>query len=338
MSFVGTPTRRPGPPLWLALVLLISGVVVAFATAAVFASKAIGTDRSAPTFSTPGSEHVYLRAGAYDLFTNASASDLDADNVTVTNASGSPMALSQVSDGQSFAEGNTTYHAALMFQATEPGSYSIVVKTDADYFAVAPDLQSIITWNSGWLAGLLVSLIVGLIGLVLLVVGLMRRSQGKRRMALGTGPGGYGAGPPWAAGPSWGGQGWPPPGMPPPGTQHPGMPPPGASPGAPPGMSPGGANQPWQPPQWQAPGGWTPGASPAGSPAAMPPAAPRQAPPAGTPPHPGDWSPHPTPRPPEPAVEPPAGGDQPEGAPVDNPTSWPDVSDQAAPPSGGLGP
>ncbi|MGH9170307.1 MAG: hypothetical protein ACRD0Z_05485 [Acidimicrobiales bacterium] len=246
----------------MSLTLLLAGVVLTFGSATVFAAKAMGTETTAATFSTPGTHHVSLRAGSYDVLTEGNPKSLDERNVTVRDPSGAAMTLSKVTSAQSFSVGSVTYRASVMFKVSEPGIYSIDVRSATRYAAVAPDLQTVIRWNPAWLTTLLVGLVLGLAGLVSLAIRMVRRSQAKRRMNF-TAPGiGYRSPPPWPAS-----QNWPPPGMPPPGMAPPGMAPPGAPR---PGMAPTGAPRPGM-----------------GPPGIAPP---------GAPPRPSDWSPQPTPR------------------------------------------
>lgn len=95
-----------------------------------------------------------------------------------------------------------------------------------------------------------------LIGAILVIVGLVRRSKWKKQQGSGYGPppsGGYGPPPSGGYGPPPSGPSAPPPGMPPPpGSQPPGPPPPaGPAPGGPPPMGPpsGGAPPPYSPGQ-----------------------------------------------------------------------------------------
>lgn len=106
------------------------------------------------------------------------------------------------------------------------------------------------------LAGLGVGALFFLIGAILVIVGLVRRSKWKKQQGGGYGPppsGGYGPPPSGGYGPPPSGPGAPPPGMPPPpGAQPPGspLPPPagGAPPMPPPAGPPPGGPPPMGPP------------------------------------------------------------------------------------------
>ncbi len=215
---------RPGPPLWLSVPLLIAGVVIAVVSAAFFTIAILRSETDALSFATPGSEQVALPSGRFDIFTSNTTAALTPSTVSVYPVGGSPVVLGPMSARLSFRKDGANYQGVLSFQAARPGEYRVDVSIGAGDVAVVPDLMTETAWNRGWLIGFFAGAVLGIAGLVLLIVGLVRRSRANR--ALRAAANAYG--------------GWPPPAQPP-------HPPPGAYP------------RPWPPPpdesqRWVHPG------------------------------------------------------------------------------------
>src|ERR1022692_2309613 len=88
---VGQPVvapKRPGPPLWLSLPLLIGGVVLAIVSIVVFFAAIVHDELDAPTFSTPGSKVVICQVATYDLFSSENSPSVQTSSLVVSGPSG----------------------------------------------------------------------------------------------------------------------------------------------------------------------------------------------------------------------------------------------------------
>jgi hypothetical protein len=228
--------------LWLSIPLLAIGVVGAVLSFAGVLNAFQHAFIDAGVISTPGTERIQCRPGTYLLYTEAGSSSLTAgaSSVTVTGPLGQTMLLEQQSVAQSITRDGKRFAAGLGFAVTKAGTYTVTTHSPAGTTVlVAPSITTLTKYNVGWVLGVLASLLAGVIGLILLIVGLVKRSGARKAMA----PQGGG---PWGAQP---GAGWPPgPAGPPPGTGwsgYPGWAPPPSGPGMPgppvaPWGSPGG--------------------------------------------------------------------------------------------------
>ena len=267
--------KRPGPALWLSLVLLIVGIVVGVASLSIFGVKIVHDELNATIFTTPGTQSVQCTSGTYDVYEPSGSPLLTAANVTVTGPGGSAMQVTATTTTSTVGRSGTNYVGTVQFVVHTAGTYSVDVTSSTTEAFVAPSLTTEASRNVGWIAGMFVGFVLGVTGLVLLIVGIVRRRRFKQQMAFGGpqyggGPGGYG------------------------GYQQPGgySPQPGAYP------PPGGYSP--QPGAYPPPGGYAP-------PQAQPPSAPSPAP--GYGPAPGSYGPAPgtyePPQAPQPQAQPP---------------------------------
>ena len=274
----------------LGALLLVGGIVLGIVlavTGVVNVSKAVDDMQRVPA---PGTGTVEIaETGTYHLFYERPVGlvddpylDFEPSQVAIVAPSGAQLAI--VVDSNS----TTTYdfgdhHGRSFgtFRADETGTYRFRIRAidrgEGDQFSFGPTGHVAVGRNSPLRElGLLLAGVFGggalvLTGIVLLIVGGVRRSRSKQAAYVAAGVPGWG-GPP--AG------GWSPPGPQP--WTPPGAPQPWNAPGAPP------APQPWSPP---GPQPWTPpgGGDPAPAPQPWTPPAPVDPPP------PPGWVPPPTP-------------------------------------------
>ncbi len=283
---------KPKGLVWAgAILMVLSAVFGIFASTKVF-GPAIDLINS-PGMSYPGSEMFPLESGTYAVyertggassginFNRGGRTTLTPANVKVTGPGSSTVTVSQATTVQTINDNTSVYTAAVTFKAPTAGSYTVTIASSSASASgsvlVGPTATSLGTRIAGWLLGLIAAGLVFVVGFVLLIVGLVRRSRAGRVPWPGAPgfagyPGGPGAYPPG---------GYPPGGYPPgpygprPGPSGPGAGPypgpsgPGAGPypgpgGYPPGPygpGPGGPGAPGP----QPPGSYPPGPNPPGS-------------------------------------------------------------------------
>ncbi len=270
-SYGATPTpataRQPSMlPVWLGIVVLVVGVggsVVWFVTGAVGLVNRIN---DLPRVPVPGQATLHLSSGKYRIYAEYSGATADPDPadglgpVSVTDPSSEPVEVNSTDIDETYSVGPHEGRLIGTFVVAAAGSYNISTTADSGLgqqmvlaISKGPALFSTSTL-SAFLYALALGAISALIGVVLLVVGLVRRGRWRRaQMAsvaptwMPPGPGPYGA---------------------PPGTGPYGAPPGSPSFGSPPWGAPPGAGAPWAPPAGPPAGG------PGVPPGAMPPTAP----------------------------------------------------------------
>ena len=176
----------------LGLVLGIVGI------AGITATGASAIAAFAAPVTAPGSSLNQLDANkdyvVYQLL-DATADPISAADVTVVAPDGSNVRLTDVVDAtDSYTSGSDTFVSVASFNAPVTGQYTTTIGVPGAVFVVGPGLSAVgqvVVW--GLLIGL--ATILGIIGLVVLIVGLVRRSNSKPKpVAYGYPAGAVGAG------------------------------------------------------------------------------------------------------------------------------------------------
>jgi len=229
---------RPGRGLLISGVVLVVASVIGVAAAVwIFGStvgKGVSDDLSSPSFPVPTRQSVQLDAGDYVVYGSASSSEIGSgiESVTVT-APGGGAVPAHSSTSQTLTRNGSSYRSVVTFTAATTGRYQLDVQGDAGRTVVIG--RSFTEYLGGLGTGVVVgilSALLFLVGLVLIIVGAVKRSNARRAPA----PAGY---PPSGYGPTPAGYGPPPPGY----GQPPGH---GQQPGY--GQQPPGYGQPPPPP------------------------------------------------------------------------------------------
>ncbi len=278
------PTAGPTPPtgkkprLWPSIVLLAVGLV-AFVTGIVGVASTAVNDvhdySNAPIYLAPaivtvngvvGDYYVYQRdevlggpATVPGSSSRSTITTLRPDQVRVTGPTGLPVPTWSGDGTETVTRGNALYSDAVGFHVSTAGTYTVRIGavTPASVF-VAPSIGTLVRRAAGWLAPIGIGILAGLVGLVLFIIALVRRSTYKKRTAY-AGPvppyGGPAAPGQWIQPQSYAPQGYPPqPYYPPQG--YPPQPGAGVPPGQwtpPPQPQPGTVPPQSQPPQPQPP-------------------------------------------------------------------------------------
>lgn len=224
--------KKGGVALVLGIVLLVLSVVGGIGGIALGGTKIADFENQTQRVSVGSSKTLNLTAGDYTIYTKLSFSSIASD-VTITDPDGKAVTKRPVSGSLSTTINGSTWYAEDDFTVTKAGNHKIEAKGDfgsptggSGEIIVGPSFAS----SVGVALGLILGGVFGggllfVIGLVLLIVGLVRRGKSKRPnvpMMPPTygGPPGYGgppAGPPGYGGPPPGppGYGGPPAGPPP---------------------------------------------------------------------------------------------------------------------------
>lgn len=183
--------RRPWVPLGVALVILglLGGVAGGVALAAQVGGDLVRAFSADPQV-TPVQLDLDLDEGTYIVYeyTGSARSSgpittesfrgltVAVGDVTVTAPDGSDVPLSVPRFDETLTRGSSTYTGAVRFETEDDGVYRISVTTPDTRILVAPSLTSMFTGSIVWIALLCLSGIVFAVGVVLLVVGLVRRA------------------------------------------------------------------------------------------------------------------------------------------------------------------
>lgn len=247
------PAKKPGGAgiLW-GILLLVASVVVGVAGVigiAVAGVNSVSDLLDSPKMTVPGSSSFTLEPGTWVIYeptgtsrvgspTTRGLTSLRPSDVTVTGPNGNDVPTGIPGGTQTVTVGSTIYTAAVSFPVDTTGSYRIRIDdVDSGTVLVGKSVFDQFKTIGLWLFAFLFSGLLFLIGLIVLIVGIVRRSSYNRDQRR--------RGPPGMA----------PPGMAPPGMAPPGMAPPGY---APPGYGPPGYGPPGTPAPPQPQPGWGP--------------------------------------------------------------------------------
>ncbi|MEZ5143842.1 MAG: hypothetical protein R2726_15185 [Acidimicrobiales bacterium] len=252
-SAAPAPAQKKGKGVLIGIILIVLSFVVFGVGIGVGVVSLAGVFSEFKTVGT-GTSTVQLKSGEHSIYTSSS-SFLNTPDVKIKAPSGADVPVSSSSSSSSYTNNSETYYATGTFDAPTDGTYTVTVSPDSfsgssgfssssrTTVAIGPPTSRIgaaIALGLGLLfGGIFLGGFLFLIGLIVLIVGLVRRSKAKNPPT--TPYGGYGGpgqpyGTPGYAAPSPGGV----PGYasPPPAPGY-GTPPPGppGSPGAPPAGS-----------------------------------------------------------------------------------------------------
>lgn len=209
--------RRVGPSLVASLVVLGLGIAVAVAggvgMAVAFGRTVLGSEAVAlPAhlqrhFGT-GTYEVYQRTdgdtgGDGFTFSNNRSTTLTPADVTVTGADGVQIAAAFANGpDETIRRGSAHYTGAVVFDIPRSGDYTVDVRRDSGLpeVIVTRSLGGAFKAAARWLVLLVLGALAAIVGLVMLIVGIVRRNR-----ASGPGPtygAAYGGGPAYGAAPA----------------------------------------------------------------------------------------------------------------------------------------
>lgn len=209
--------RRPGPGLALSLAVLGLGLVIGVLGAVETIIPFVQTLTRSTSQATPTQIRAHLSHATYEIYqltgTRSSAFspiraglvDIAPSDVTVTSASGRQLAVTGEGADETLTRGNSIYTGAVQFAVPAAGDYTVVVHSATPTRVIlARSIGGIARSIVGWIITGAAGGLLAFIGLVLLIVGLVRRRH--RPAAYAGGPTGMLPPPNWYADPSDPGQ------------------------------------------------------------------------------------------------------------------------------------
>src|SRR2546423_1786583 len=109
-----TPTKKPGPSLWLSLVVMGVSMAVAVVSLGFFVRPFVQTFADAPRFPTPGQFTVHLGKGTYLIY-DEFARNLQPDQVTVQAPSGDSLTVDTPTDTETIRRNGRDFKGAVRF-------------------------------------------------------------------------------------------------------------------------------------------------------------------------------------------------------------------------------
>ena len=183
--------RPPGPSLRLSLVLVVAGLALAVPTLIAGIAPIVRTVTTSNRYAVPGEIRVHLNRGNYMVFehrgTNSIGSAFSNDDtvtisprdVTVTSGAGVSVPVRDRGSIRETLDNNgDRYVGAARFTAPAAGDYVIDVRgASATTVLIAHPLTDTVRSALGWFALTFVGGVACIVGIVLLIVGSVRRGR-----------------------------------------------------------------------------------------------------------------------------------------------------------------
>ncbi len=182
--------RKPGPPLVVGLVVLAIGALVAVPSLVVIVSRTVRV-LSAAAVSTPGTTQRHLTPGTWLVFqrtgtktgvgglsiTRLDRPGLQPVDVTVTGPEG-PVPVQYARVSERLTEGTRVYTSQLEFDVATAGTYTVrVVTAGPSEIVVTRSLSDTYQGAAAYLLGSLFGGLLVVLGVVLVIVGSVRRNR-----------------------------------------------------------------------------------------------------------------------------------------------------------------
>jgi hypothetical protein len=198
--------HKPGPPLWICIVVIVVAAAMGITGLAVGITKVVH-EFAGQVYVAPGSVQRHLTPGTYEVFAGVTSSDSDIPlrgrgitSVRVVGSGGATISPFAPSSHETLSRGATSYRGIYEFKVSQTGDYGIqVLGAPGEPFFISRSFGDSARHAAGWFVLFGAGLLVGIAGVVLLIVGIVRRSRA-RRQPYAYAAGGYQPGAPPPAG------------------------------------------------------------------------------------------------------------------------------------------
>ncbi len=199
------PTSQRGPRVRTAIIVAVAGMALLIPSIVVLGSTFWRTI-TGDVYRVPGTIELQLGTGPYTVYEWAGNQDnsgpvqvgqvygttLDSATVRVTGPSGLVVPVRQTGANEWIDRDNDRYVAVLTFDARNAGRYRVAVDSDAPTTVlVQRSLGETFRRSVGWIGGMVLGGLLVTVGFVLLIVGLVRRSNTRRQHAVVLPPAGW---------------------------------------------------------------------------------------------------------------------------------------------------
>jgi FlaG/FlaF family flagellin (archaellin) len=191
---VSNRPRPPGPSLRLAILLLVVGGGLAIPTMVAGIVSIVGP--AGHTFEAPGPVRMQLGKGTYEVYEDTGSVSIGSsfsqnDNVTITpgevTVTGAVGENVAVYDRGTVRESRTNngdqFVGAARFTTPATGQYTVTVRNSQKLVLVARPFTDTVRSALGWFALAGLGGLTGATGIVLLIVGAVRRSRARNAFA-----------------------------------------------------------------------------------------------------------------------------------------------------------
>lgn len=194
------PMQPPGPPARVSVALIIIGLVVGASTLFKIVPAVVTSFTSQHVVLAPGTTPVELHHGKYVVFARSDQSGITPEQVQVTGPHGEQVTVTSLgNESETITRGSVEYAGAAEFRAATSGEYTVQITSEPRQALVARSLIDTFGSVVGWFFLGLAGGLVVVLGVILLIIGIVRRSRASNRAAY-VQP--AGEAPPWPP-PDW---------------------------------------------------------------------------------------------------------------------------------------
>jgi hypothetical protein len=181
------PTKPPGPRLAVALVVILIGTVVGIGGLAEGISNVVHDVKGIATGLTPVDVQRHLDPGTWEVYAGDESNGLAPSDVTVMASDGLPIPVRGPGNTtQTLTNGGRSYVGQVEFTILNGGEYDIKVAGEPGTpILLSKSLGDLAKHAAGWFALMGIGILIGILGVILLIVGLARRSRAKRGPGMG---------------------------------------------------------------------------------------------------------------------------------------------------------
>ncbi|MFN8040272.1 MAG: hypothetical protein U0Q07_13755 [Acidimicrobiales bacterium] len=203
-SAASAPAQKKGKGVVIGIVLIVLSFVVFGAGIAVFAVALSGISTDFRTVGS-GTSSVQLSAGEHGVY--STRSNFTAPDVSIKGPNGEDVAITNSSSSSTYTVNSDSYNGIGTFNAPSSGTYTVTVTPDSistgsgfsssskSTVAIGPSISAlggtVALALGGIFGGIGLGSVLFIIGVIVLIVGLVRRSKAKNPPT--TPYGGYGA-------------------------------------------------------------------------------------------------------------------------------------------------
>ena len=193
--------RRPGPKLWLSLVTIVLGIAVGVASIVVLVIN-VSHDILGPTYTVPATISLHLGTGTHIILERTGAQngfdartrnvELDPSQIDVVGPDGERVPVTYTSGTETITRPNGTYTSAVEFRVRRSGNYRVGIRLSRPGLVmVQQSIGEVARRSVVWALGIALGALLVFAGLIMLIVGIVRRSKAKQRAMAAT----YGSAP-----------------------------------------------------------------------------------------------------------------------------------------------
>jgi hypothetical protein len=174
--------KKPGPHLAIGIGVIILGTVMGIGGLAKGVSNVVHDVKGIATSITPSDVQRHLDAGTWEVYAGDDSQGLQPADVTVTASDGSSIPIrGPGGTTERLTSRGRSYVGQVQFTISRGGEYDIKVGGQPGTpILVSKSLGDLARHAAGWFVLMGAGILVGIVGVILLIVGITRRSRARR--------------------------------------------------------------------------------------------------------------------------------------------------------------